>query len=162
MPEERKHSSIEGSKRVDRKSLPADLKDRLQVAWRRLGHLIDWCSSAEAWTKMFCSEARPYRQTFYWEAIADIVSDYMLDNPTASPENVLADCLVATQHSPSSDDPSRLTTFREMWDEILCSSKKEIEAFIQSDLELAKQEGTYEVVTALYDADDGKWEKGEE
>jgi hypothetical protein len=93
--------------------------------------------------------------------VAEIVSDYMLDHPTASPENVLADCLVATQYSPSSDDPARLTDFLEMWDEILCSSKEETEAFIQSDLELAKQEGTYETVTALYAADDQKWEKGE-
>ena len=161
MPDEKKRSSRKGSERVDRKSLPADLEDRLQVVWRRLGHLIDWCSSVEAWTKMFCSEPRPYRQTFYWEAIADMVSDYMLDHPTESPEDVLADCLVATQQSPSSDDPSRLTAFREMWDEILCSSKQEIEAFIQSDLELAKQEGTYEAVARLYAAD-GKWEKGEE
>lgn len=162
MPDEKKRSSRKGSERVDRKSLPADLENRLQVVWRRLGHLIDWCSNAEVWAKMFCSEIRPYRQTFYWEAVAEIVSDYMLDNPTASPEDVLADCLVATQQSPSLDDPSRLTTLREMWDEILCSSNEEIEAFIQSDLELAKQEGTCEAVAAQYAADDGKWEKGEE
>ena len=48
-----------------------------------------------------------------------------------------------------------------MWDEILCSSKEEIEAFIQSDLEWAKQEGTYESVAALYAADDQNWEEGE-
>ena len=161
MPDE-KRSSLKGSKRVDRKSLPKDLEERLLVVWRRLGHLIDWCSSSEAWTKMFCSETRPYRQTFYWEAIADIVSDHMIDHPTDSPEDVLSDCLIATQQSPSSDDPSRLTTLREMWDEILCSSNEEIEAFTQSDLELAKQEGTCEVVTALYRADDGKWKKGDE
>jgi hypothetical protein len=143
-----------------RTSLPEDLDERLRVIWRRLGHLIDWCDSIAAWIQLFRSEARPYRGTFCWEAVAEIVSDYMLDHPTASPEDVLADCLVATQYSPSFDDPSRLTDFREMWDEILCSSKKEIEAFIRADLELAKQEGTYETVAALYAADDKKWEKG--
>jgi hypothetical protein len=161
MSEERsrkpKRFPAEGSKRVARASLPKDLEERLRVVWRRLGHLIDWCDSGEAWMKMFCSEARPYRQTFYWEAVAEIVSDFMLDHPTASPEDVLADCLVATQYSPSSDDPERLTNFREMWDEILCSSKEEIEGFTQSDLELARQEGTYETVAALYTADDQKW-----
>jgi hypothetical protein len=155
-----KRSTAEGPKRVDRTSPPEDLDERLRVVWRRLGHLIDWCDSRAAWTRLFRSEARPYRGTFYWEAVAEIVSDYMMDHPTASPEDVLADCLVATQYSPSSDDPARLADFREMWDEILCSSKEEIEAFIQSDLELAKQEGTYETVTALYAADDQKWEKG--
>jgi hypothetical protein len=144
-----------------RTSLPEDLDERLQVIWRRLGHLIDWCDSSTAWTRLFHSEARPYRGTFYWEAVDEIVSDYMMDHPTASPEDVLADCLVAIQFSQSSDDPAKLTDFREMWDELMCSSKKEIEAFIQSDLELAKQEGTYETVTALYAADDEKREKGE-
>lgn len=86
-----------------------------------------------------------------------MVSDYMLDHPTESPEDVVVDCLVATQQSPSPTDPGRLITLREMWNEILCSSKDEIEAFIQSDLELARQEGTYKVVAALYEADDGKW-----
>jgi hypothetical protein len=157
-----KRSTAEGPKRVDRKSLPEDLDERLRVIWRRLGHLIDWCDSSAAWIQLFISEARPYRGTFYWEAVAEIVSDYMMDHPTASPENVLADCLVATQYLPSSDDPPRLTDFREMWDEILCSSREEIEAFIQSDLELAKQEGTYETVAALYAADDQKWRKSEQ
>ena len=40
-----------------------------------------------------------------------------------------------------------------MWNEILHSSKEEIDAFMQSDLELAEQEGTYEAVVALYAAD---------
>jgi hypothetical protein len=111
---------------------------------------------------VFCSEPRPYRQTFYWEAIADMVSDYMLDNPMASPDNALADCLVATQQSPSSDDRSRLKTFREMWDEILCSSREEIETFIQSDLELAMREGTYEAVARLYAADEQMRQESEE
>jgi hypothetical protein len=158
----KRKSSTKGKEFKARKSLPEDLDERLRVVWRRLGHLIDWCDSSAAWTRLFRSEARPYRATFYWEAVAEIVSDYMLDHPTASPEDVLADCLVATQYSPSSDDPVRLTDFLEMWDEILCSSKEEIEAFIQSDLELAKQEGTYETVAALYTADDQKWRKSEQ
>lgn len=158
----RKSSTNKGEEFKARTSLPNELEDRLRVVWRRLGHLIDWCDSSEAWTKMFCSEARPYRATFYWEAVTEIVSDYMLDHPTASPEDDLTDCLVATQYSPSSDDPERLTEFRMMWREILCGSREEIEAFIQSDLELARQEGTYETIAALYAADHQKWEKGED
>jgi hypothetical protein len=154
-------SSTNANEFKARTSLPKDLEERLRVVWRRLGHLIDWGNSSEHWTIMFCLEARPYRATFYWEAVTEIVSDYMIDHPTDSPEAVLSDCLVATQYSASADDPNRLTTFREMWDEIMCSSKDEIEAFIQSDLELAKQEGTYETVTALYAANDQKREKGE-
>ena len=157
----KRKSSTNSDEFKARTSLPKDLKDRLQVVWRRLGHLIDWCSSAEAWAKMFCLESRPYRATFYWEAVADMVSEFMIDHPAASPESVLADCLVATQQSPSSDDPSRLTVFREMWDEILCSSREEIEAFIQSDLEVAKQERTYEAVAHLYASDYGRWKNDE-
>jgi hypothetical protein len=157
----KRKSSTNANEFKARTSLPKDLEERLRVVWRRLGHLIDWCDSSAAWTRLFRSEARPYRATFYWEAVAEIVSDYMLDHPTASPEDVLADCLVAIQYSQSSDDPAKLTDFRESWDEIMCSSKEEIEAFIQSDLELAKQEGTYETVTSLYTANDQKREKGE-
>jgi hypothetical protein len=126
-----------------------------------LGHLIDWCDDAEAWTKMFCSQIRPYRATFYWEAVADMVSDYMIDHPAADPEDVLTDCLVALQCAPSDDDPDELVRFRESWQEILDSSRTEIEAFILADLELAMQEGTYEEVARLYAADYGKWNKGE-
>lgn len=144
-----------------RANLPTNLEERLKVVWRRLGHLIDWCDSNQAWTKTFCSEARPYRAVFYWEAVADMISDYMLDHPAASPEDVFTDCLVATQYSASADDPERLTIFREMWDEILYSSRKEIEAFIQSDLDLAVQEGTCEEVARLYAADHAKWRMGE-
>ncbi len=89
-----------------------------------------------------------------------MVSEFMIDHPADSPEAVVSDCLVATQHSPSPDDPERLTRFREMWEEVLCSSREEIEAFMQSDLDLARQEGTYETVAALYTADDQSWEKG--
>jgi hypothetical protein len=49
-----------------------------------------------------------------------------------------------------------------MWDEILCSSKEEIEAFIQSDLELAKQEGTYEDRRSACAADEQMRQKSEE
>ncbi len=145
-----------------RTRLPGDLEERLRVIWRRLGHLIDWCDSSEAWTKTFCSEVRPYRATFYWEAVAEMVSDHMLDHPTDSPDDIHTDCLVATQFSASLDDREELASFREMWREILCSSRKEIEAFIQSDLELAMQERTYEEVARLYAADYGKWKMGEE
>ena len=110
---------------------------------------------------MFCSEIRPYRATFYWEAVADMVSDYMIDHPAADPEDVLTDCLVALQCAPSDDDPDELVRFRESWQEILDSSRTEIEAFILADLELAMQEGTYEEVARLYAADYGKWDKGE-
>ena len=140
-----------------RSTIPEDLHERLEAVWRRLGHLIDWCEDSEAWLKMFCSEARPYRATFYWEAVANMVSDYMLENPEAAPDDVLTDCLVATQYSSSPDDRKRLAEFREMWDEILSSSRKEIEEFIQSDLELATMEGTYDEVARLYAADYGRW-----
>lgn len=53
-----------------RTSLPHDLDQRLQVVWQRLGHLIDWCDNSAEWTQFFCSEDRPYRETFYWEAVA--------------------------------------------------------------------------------------------
>ena len=36
---------------------------------------------------------------------------------------------------------------------ILSTSRDEIDAFRQSDLELAKQNGNYEMVKALYDGD---------
>lgn len=144
-----------------RKSLPEALKERLQAVWRRLRHLVGWCDGSEAWTKMFSSEARPYRATFYLESVAGMVSDYMLKHPEASPEDVLADCLVATRYSLSHEDRKRLTEFRRMWNEVLRSSKHEIEAFIQADLQLAAHEGTYETVARLYVADYWRWRIGE-
>ena len=44
-----------------------------------------------------------------------------------------------------------------MWEEILRTSRDEIDAFRQSDLELAKQQGNYEMVMALYDGDQQTW-----
>ena len=162
MPKKTRKNQESSTSAAIRTRLPEDLEERLRVIWRRLGHLIDWCDSSETWIRIFCSEARPYRATFYWEAVADMVSDYMLDHPRDLPEDVLTDCLVATQYSPSSDDREELARFRGMWGEVLCSSRKEIEAFIESDLDLATQEGTYEEVARLYAHDYGRWKMGEE
>jgi len=112
--------------------------------------------------KLFCSEARPYRETFYWEAVAEMVSDHLGNHPGTSPEKALTDCLIATQCSPSADDSARMADFREAWRQILGRSPKEIEAFIEADFDLAMQEGTYETVAALYAADYQRWKKGEE
>lgn len=157
------NASTDTSKgRDDKSSLPRDLEERLQAIWRRLGHLVEWCDNGTAWTRVFRSEARPYRQTFYWEAVADMVSDYMLEHPTASPEGILTDCLVATQNPSSADDRERLTEFRKMWGEILDRSREEIEVFIQADLELAAREGKYETVARLYAIDYQRLQNGNE
>ncbi len=50
-----------------------------------------------------------------------------------------------------------LKEFHRMWQEILRTSKDEIDAFRQSDLELAKQNGNYEMVVALYAGDQQAW-----
>ena len=109
---------------------------------------------------MFCVEPRPYRETFYWEAVAQMVSDYMSEHPTASPEKVLTDCLIATQSSVSPNDPDRMAHFRQAWQHILDRSREEIERFLKADFELAMQEGTYDTVAALYAADFSRWTKG--
>ena len=153
-------STAQVSEQVDRTNLPKDLEDRLQVVWRRIGHHIDWCDDQASWIRMFCSEARPYRQTFYWEAVANMVSDYMLEHPEATPNDVLTDCLVATQYSPSPDDRERVTGFCTMWGDILNVSRKEIERFIQADLELAVSDGTHETVARLYAIDYDKAKAG--
>lgn len=153
------NSTTEEPERLDRTHLPQELEDRLQVVWRRIGHYVDWCDDFPSWIKMFCSEARPYRATFYWESVAEMVSDFMLENPETAPDDVLTDCLVATQSSPSSDDRERLSEFCKMWADILDGSRAEIETFIQADLELAAQEGTYENVARLYSID---YEKSKE
>ena len=150
---------LKGSK--SRKHLPNGLEERLQVVWRRIGHLIDWCNDANSWTKMFRSEARPYRETFYWEVVAEMVSDYMLDHPSAVPEDVLTDCLVAVQCAPSSDELERTTHFRKVWSELLMNSQQDIEAFTIANLELAKQNGTYETVARLYTADNQQQGSGD-
>jgi hypothetical protein len=89
-----------------------------------------------------------------------MVSDYLSEHPTAAPERVLTDCLVATQNSPSPDDPERLAHFRKAWQHILDRSREEVERFLQADFDLARQEGTYDVVAGLYAADFFRWAKG--
>ncbi len=153
-----KDSRTESSK--ERHSLPVELEVRLRSIWSNVGHLVEWCDNSTSWLKMFCAEARPYRETFYWEAVAEMVSDYMSEHPTASPEDVLTDCLIATQSSPSSDDPDRMAHFRQAWQHILDRSRGEIERFLKADLDLAVQDGTYDAVAALYAADFSRWEKG--
>jgi hypothetical protein len=125
--------------------------------WQQLGHLFDWCDSGTAWTQLFCAEARPYRETFYWEAVARMMSEYLAEHQSASPEDALTDCLIATQCPPCSDDREALTEFREMWQETLIDSQQEIDTLMQRDLELAQQEGTHETVAALYAADHQAW-----
>ena len=148
------------SKPIGRKSLPVELEVRLRALWSKVGHLVEWCDSSTSWMKMFCVEPRPYRETFYWEAVAQMVSDYVMEPPTTSPERVLTDCLIATQSSPSSDDPDRMAHFRQAWQHILDRSREEIERFLKADFELARQEGTYDTVAALYAADFSRWAKG--
>ena len=46
-----------------------------------------------------------------------------------------------------------------MWAEIVSGSREEIDAFIQSDLAFAKQEGEYKTVVALYASEQQVWEK---
>ena len=103
MPKKRKSATCGGTSPT-RTSLPHDLEERLQVVWQQLGQLIDWCDSDTAWRQLFCSEARPHWQTFYWEAVAHMMSEYLAAHPAASPEAALADCLIATQCPPCADD----------------------------------------------------------
>ena len=100
---------------VSRSSPGRSSSERLLAAWAKLGHLIEWCADANAWTGLFLCELRPYRETFYWEAVGEMVSDYLREHPAACPESSLTDCLVATQCSASSDDPERVVHFREAW-----------------------------------------------
>jgi len=129
-------SSTELSVQVGRASLPEELEARLLAVWQNLGHLIEWCDSSTSWIKMFCTEVRPYRETFYRRAVAKMLSDYSLDRPTASLEMALTECLIATQCASTPDDSEIITCFRETWRESLRSSTKEIELFIRSDLDL--------------------------
>ena len=146
---------------VYRQKLPEELKRRLQTVWSRLGHLIDWCDSASTWTEKFCSEARPYREAFYWEAVAEMVSKYLAVRPQELPAMVLTDCLIATQSAPAPDDSSRMAHFRDAWGQILARSEREVEAFIEADLDLAIQEGTYEAVATQYAAEYQRWKNEE-
>lgn len=138
------------SEKTYREKLPEELETRLRAVWSRLGHLIEWCDDGNSWLKKFCSEVRPFRETFYWEAVAEIVADYSAEHPDASPESILTDCLIATQCSPSHDDAAQMVRLREAWQDILDSSREEIETFLQADLDLAVQEGTMEEVARLY------------
>ena len=157
-----KDSVTERSEQIDRKSLPEELEVRLRVVWSKVGHLVEWCDDSTSWMKMFCAEARPYRETFYWEAVAEMVFDYMSAHQRASAERTLTDCLIATQCSPSANDSDRMVHFRTAWQQVLNRSRDEIEGFIKSDLDLAMQDGTYETVARLYAADYSRWEKGKE
>ena len=138
---------------------PHDLDHRLQVVWQQLGHLIDWCDSETAWKQLFCAEARPYWETFYWEAVARMMSEYLAERPE-SREDALTECLIATQCPLSSDDSETLTQFHHIWQENLIDSQQEIEALMQHSLELTQQEGTCETVAALYAGDHQRWRQG--
>lgn len=153
--------NVERSEHVYRQKLAEELEVRLQAVWSKLGHLIDWCDDAASWTQGFCSEARPFRETFYWEAVAEMVGDYLRDHPQDSGERALTDCLIATQCSPRSGDSERLTYFWDAWGEILACSQKEIEAFIEADLDLAMDDGHYEYVARLYAAEYQRCKDGE-
>ena len=158
MPKKRK-SATGGGTSPTRTSLPHDLEERLQVVWQQLGHLIDWCDSDTTWVQLFCAEARPYRETFYWEAVARMMSEYLAAHPAASPEAALSDCLIATQCPPCADDHAALKEFHAMWQRILGGSQEAIDTSMQRDLELARQEGNSDTVAAMYAADRQAWEK---
>jgi hypothetical protein len=61
-----------------------------------------------------------------------MMSEYLAEHQSVSPEDALTDCLIATQCPPRSDDHEALTEFHNMWEEILSGSREEIDA-IQSD-----------------------------
>lgn len=159
MAKKRKSAARDGKAAERSRALPQELAARLGAVWQAVGHLIDWCDDSAAWTQLFSSEARPYRETFYWESIARMLSEFLAKHPTAAPEEALSDCLIATQCSPGSDDSPTLHEFHRMWDSLLRQSRTEIEAVVQSDLELARQYGNYETVATLYAADRQTWER---
>ncbi len=140
-----------------RAALPQDVETRLQAVWRQLGHLIDWCQNDTQWSQLFRAEARPYRETFYWEAVARLLAQYLEVHPAASPELALTDCLIATQCPPSADDPAAVREFHEHWQTLLAHSQHELDTAMQQDLELAEQDGVREVVARLYAADRQQW-----
>jgi hypothetical protein len=143
-------------KEINRKSLPAELEVRLRAIWSKVGHLVEWCPDSAAWITMFYAEASPYRETFYWESVAQMVSDYLSAHPAAPAEEVLTDCLIATQASPAADDSERMAYFAKAWQSIRDRSRQQIEQLKKADLDLATQEGTYDAVAALYAADGTK------
>ena len=95
------------------------------AVWSKVGHLLEWCSSVSSWIKLFCTEARPYRETYYWEAIAQLVSSYLANHKGASAEKALTDCLIATQCPPSADDTHMIVHFRQEWGNILNRSRRD-------------------------------------
>lgn len=157
MPKKQK-ASTGGGTAPTRASLPIGLKARLQAVWQRVGYLIGWCDREAAWLQLFDSEPRPHWQTFYWEAVARMVSEYSTAHPTDSLEAALADCLIATQCPPCADDQARLKEFHAMWQGILSGSLDAIDTSMQQDLELARKEGNADAVAALYAADRRAWE----
>jgi len=152
----KRKSTAPGTGSFARPNLPQDLRERLQVVWQQLGHLIDWCDGESAWEQLFCSELRPYRETLYWEAVARMVLEYLAAHPAALPREALSDCLIATQCPPCADDPAALKEVNAMWQRILSGSQEAVDTAMQRDLELARQEGTYESVAARYAADHGR------
>ena len=160
MPKKRSSTKQHRVEASVRGALPAALVERLQVVWLQVGHLIDWCPDNSAWTRLFCTEVRPYWETFYWESIARMVTQYVHGHPAVSPEESLSECLIATQCPPSPDDCGMLAEFRAMWNAILNDAQGDIESSMQGDLELARQNGTGDMVAALYAADQQKRQQG--
>jgi hypothetical protein len=159
MPKKRKSAPDRNTVPQVSRSLPRDLEDRLQAVWQILGPMIDWCDSCAAWMQAFGLEARPYRETFYWESIARMVSDFLARHPGTRPGDALSNCLIATQCPPCADDPAALKEFHSLWQQRLHDARAEIDAFIEADLALAKQHGNYELVKTLYEGDQQAWEK---
>jgi hypothetical protein len=157
MAKKRKSASSSDAASPARSALPPDLNARLLAVWDQVGHLVEWCDTSTNWLQAFCNEARPFRETFYWEAIAKLVADYLAGHPDVKAERALTDCLIATQCPPLPDDRVVLIEFHQRWRALLASSRAAIDEVIQSDLELARQEGTVEAVSALYAADREQW-----
>ena len=149
----KRKAGVGGGTSPSRTRLPQDMEARLQAVWQQLGHLMEWCDSAAAWMQSFCAEPRPYRELFYWESVARMVSEYLTVHPAASPQSALTDCLIATQCPPVPGDRGVLLEFHDRWQEILQASQAELDSLMQRDLELARQEGVYQAVADLYAAD---------
>ena len=158
MAKKRKSASSSDAASPARATLPAELNARLLAVWDQVGHLVDWCDSGSQWLQAFLNEARPYRETFYWEAIAKLIADYVAAHPGTKAERALTDCLIATQCPPLPDDRAVLIEFHQKWRALLASSRARFDAVVESDLELARQEGTIEAVSALYAADRAQWQ----
>ncbi len=158
MAKKRKSANSSSSASPARATLPAELNARLLAVWDQVGPLVEWCDSSTQWLQAFLSESRPYRETFYWEAIAKLVADYVAAHPGTKAERAMTDCLIATQCPPLPDDRAVLIEFHQNWRALLASSRTVLDAVVESDLELARQEGTFETVAALYAADRAQWQ----